>query len=407
MLDGRAGLSARFAPFATTTRSRSPQPPVTTAVLASNSAFMNVDVSSRKGMMGAVRVAYTLEQCWHRVPGGTAVAALRTAQALQCIADIELVGVAGRHRHPPEFDWMPSLSWTQLPIASPWLYESWLYANWPRPESVTGPVDVVHATTLIPCPTRHPLVVTLHDLAFLRDPRQFTRHGVRVFKRSLELTKRHADLVLCCSQATLDDCLVAGITASRLRHVPLGVDIDRASAADVARVRALYRLPERYLLFVGTVEPRKNLRGLARAVELLEDPIPLVVAGSRGWGEAGENLVGDVSFLGYVPNEDLAALYAGALVFCYPSSLEGYGLPVLEAMAQGTPVVTSVDTATEEAAGGAAVLVDPGDVVDIARGITEAISRHGELASLSRDRASRATWEQAADLTAAAYRELA
>lgn len=358
-------------------------------------------------MMGSVRVAYTLEQLWHRVPGGTGVAALRTAEAMDRVAGIELIGVAGRHRRPPEFDWTPPIPFVQLPIASPWLYETWLYAGWPSPESVTGVVDVVHATTLIPCPTELPLVVTVHDLAFMHRPEQFTRHGVRVFKRSLELITRHADLVLCCSQATMDDCVVSGIDAARLRHVPLGVDVERAPLAEVARVRALYRLPERYLLFVGTIEPRKNLRGLARAVALLDDPIPLVVAGADGWGDAGADLIGDVTFLGFVPNEDLRGLYAGAHVFCYPSELEGYGLPVLEAMAQGAPVVTSMDTATEEAAGGAAVLVDASDVGDIARGITEAIARRIELDALGRQRAANATWMRTAELTAAAYRELA
>lgn len=205
----------------------------------------------------------------------------------------------------------------------------------------------------------------------------------------------------------MDDCVVSGIDAARLRHVPLGVDVERAPLAEVARVRALYRLPERYLLFVGTIEPRKNLRGLARAVALLDDPIPLVVAGADGWGDAGADLIGDVTFLGFVPNEDLRGLYAGAHVFCYPSELEGYGLPVLEAMAQGAPVVTSMDTATEEAAGGAAVLVDASDVGDIARGITEAIARRIELDALGRQRAANATWMRTAELTAAAYRELA
>ncbi len=357
-------------------------------------------------MMESVRVAYTLEQLWYRVPGGTGVAAIRIAAAMKGIAGIELIGVTGRHGRPPEFDWTPPIPYKQLPIAAPWLYETWLYARWPAPESVVGEVDVVHATTIIPCPTKRPLVVTVHDLAFLRRPEQFTRHGVRVFRRSLELVKRHADLVLCCSQATIDDCVASGIDASRLRHVPLGVETERASLADVARVRASYRLPERYLLFVGTVEPRKNLRELARAVALLEDPIPLVVAGADGWGDAGADLIGDVTFLGYVPNADLRALYAGAHAFCYPSEHEGFGLPVLEAMAQGTPVVTSKGTATEEAAGGAGVLVDSSDVADIARGINEAITRRVELDVLGRERAARATWVHAAELTAAAYREL-
>ena len=357
-------------------------------------------------MMELVRVAYTLEQCWHRVPGGTGVAALRTAEAMDGLDDIELIGVAGRHASAPPAEWMPTIPWRALPVGSPWLYESWLYGGWPKPESVTGAVDVVHATTLIPCPTSRPLVVTLHDLAFLHRPEQFTRHGNRIFRRSLELTKRWADLILCCSQATLDDCVAAGLPADRLRHVPLGVDFEHASPTDVHRVRAEYTLPERYLLFVGTVEPRKNLKRLTQAIQRLDDPLPLVVAGADGWGDVGADVSGDVRFLGFVPLEDLWALYAGAHAFCYPSVHEGYGLPVLEAMAQGTPVVTSMDTATAEAADGAAVLVDPNDTDDIARGITEAIGRRAELAAKGRHRVAQATWHTTAELTLAAYREL-
>lgn len=357
-------------------------------------------------MMVAVRVAYTLEQCWHRVPGGTGVAALRTAEAMDGMDGVELIGVAGKHAEPPHAEWTPTIPWKQLPIASPWLYESWLHLKWPRPETVTGPVDVVHATTLIPCPTDKPLVVTLHDLAFLHNPENFTRHGIRVFNRSLTLIKRWADLVLCCSQATMDDCVTAGIASDRLRHVPLGVEFEQASPLDIDRVRAEYRLPERYLLFVGTVEPRKNLRRLAQAVARLEEPLPLIVAGAEGWGDANVGLGDNVRFLGFVPKTDLWALYAGAHVFCYPSVHEGFGLPVLEAMAQGTPVVTSGDTATQEAADGAAVLVDPNDIDDIARGITEAGVRRAELSTKGRHRVAQATWHNTAELTLAAYGEL-
>jgi len=357
--------------------------------------------------MEGVRVAYTLEQCWHRVPGGTGVAALRTAEAMDGMRDVELIGIAGRHRRPPPEEWQPTIPWRQLPIGSPLLYEGWLHLNWPRPESVAPDIDVVHATTLIPCPTRKPLIVTLHDLAFLRRPDQFSRHGIRVFNRSLELIKQRADLILCCSQSTMDDCVAAGLPADRLRHVPLGVEFEHARPIDIARVRSAYALPERYLLFVGTVEPRKNLRRLTQAIGLLDEPLPLVVAGADGWGDVGSEMGGDVRFLGFVPTEDLWALYAGAHVFCYPSVHEGYGLPVLEAMAQGTPVVTSLDTGTEETADGAAVLVDPTDVEDIARGITEAAARRAELAGKGRHRVAQATWHNTAELTVAVYRELA
>jgi glycosyltransferase involved in cell wall biosynthesis len=358
-------------------------------------------------MMECVRVAYTLEQCWHRVPGGTGVAALRIAEALGPHNDIRLVGVAGRHRHLPPEPWVPTIPVAHLPLPAPWLYETWLRAQWPKVEVATGRVDIAHATTLIPCPTDAKLVVTLHDLAFLHDPSQFTPHGVRVFRRSLRQIRKRADLVLCCSQATMDDCVTAGIDADRLRLVPLGVETERASAEEVARVRSLYRLPDEYLLFVGTVEPRKNLRGLVAALRHLPDAPPLVVAGADGWGDSGVTDADHVRFLGFVAGDDLAGLYGGASVFCYPSEREGYGLPVLEAMAQGTPVVTSRGTATEETAGNAAVLVDPMDPADIARGIEEAGRRRKELSAKGLARAQRRSWANSAALTAAAYRELA
>ena len=334
------------------------------------------------------------------------MAAMRVAEAMPAESDVTLLGVAGRHAHVPIEPWSPTIPIGHLPVGGPLLYDLWLRRNWPKVERATGPVDVAHATTIIPCATDAPLVVTVHDLAFLHDPSQFTRRGNAVFRRSLEAIRRRADLVLCSSRATMDDCLSAGIAADRLRLVPLGVEAERADAAEVARVRTLYRLPERYLLFVGTVEPRKNLRGLVEAISRLDDPLPLVVAGAAGWGDVAVPPDSDTRFIGFVPAPDLGALYAGAEVFCYPSEREGYGLPVLEAMAQGTPVVTSRGTATEEAAGGAAVLVDPLDPGDIARGISEATADRAGLSERGVERADRATWRTTARLTAAAYREL-
>ena len=353
-----------------------------------------------------MRVAYTLEQCWHRVPGGTGVAAMRVAEAMVANDEVTLIGVDGRHAHVPDDPWSPAVPIAHLPVGGPVLYDLWLRANWPKVERAAGPIDVAHATTMIPCATDAPLVVTVHDLAFLHDPSQFTRRGNSIFRRSLERIRRRADLVLCSSQATMDDCVAAGIAADRLRLVPLGVESVRVDAAEVARVRAVYRLPERYLLFVGTVEPRKNLRGLVEAIARLDEPLPLVAAGADGWGDIAIPTDGDVRFIGFVPAADLSGLYAGAEVFCYPSEREGYGLPVLEAMAQGTPVVTSAGTATEEAAGGAAVLVDPLDPSDIARGISEAAARREWLSERGVARADAASWGETARLTTAAYREL-
>ncbi|MFT3853007.1 MAG: glycosyltransferase family 1 protein [Ilumatobacteraceae bacterium] len=351
-----------------------------------------------------MRVAYTLEQCWHRVPGGTAVAALRIARELAAGDEVTVVGVAGRHGAQPPEPWVPPVPVVQLPLAAPWLYETWLRARWPKVERATGAVDVAHATTVIPCPSDAPLVCTIHDLAFVHEPEHFTRHGVRVFERSLNVLRARAALVLCSSEATAADCRAAGLPPERLRVVPLGVDATAADEADVARIRAAYGLPARFALFVGTIEPRKNLANLAVAARRVPD-LPLVVAGADGWG--GTAPPGDARFLGFVPEADLAGLYAAATVFCYPSIREGYGLPVLEAMVQGTPVVTSRGTSTEEAAGGAAVLVDPYDPGDIARGIAEALDRAAELSAVGRTRAAGQTWARAAELTVAAYREAA
>ncbi|MEI8240826.1 MAG: glycosyltransferase, partial [Actinomycetota bacterium] len=192
-----------------------------------------------------MRVAYTLEQCWHRVPGGTGVAALRVAHAMAAHPEVELIGVAGRHTQSPPEPWVPPIDVRHLPVAAPWLYETWLRLGWPKVERATGAVDIAHATTLIPCAASAPVVVTLHDLAFLHEPQHFTPHGVRVFQRSLSLIRRNARLVLCCSQATMDDAVAAGVPSDRLRLVPLGVDAERADAASVERVRARHSLPER------------------------------------------------------------------------------------------------------------------------------------------------------------------
>jgi glycosyltransferase involved in cell wall biosynthesis len=273
-------------------------------------------------------------------------------------------------------------------------------------ERVLSDFDVLHNTSIIPFATSGKMVSTVHDLAFVHHPDFFTRHGNAVFARSLKVLKKRADMLLCSSTATVNDCLEIGFTSDRLRLVPLGVRTERASAEHIAQVRAAFNLPTEFILFVGTLEPRKNLAKLVEALSGQVDLPPLVVAGAQGWGDVSVAASDSVKFLGHVEERFLSGLYAAASVMAYPSLWEGFGLPVLEAMAQGTPVVTSELISTEEVAGGAAVLVDPRNAESIQHGLRTALADRASLSQRGLERAAHATWSKTAQLTAAAYDEV-
>ena len=354
-----------------------------------------------------MRVAYTLEQCWHRVPGGTAVAALEVARAMPNVRpDVTLLGVSGTHHEDPSITFDVSMDVAGLSLRSPWLYEASLRLNRPRVEGVWPDCDLVHCTTLIPLATARPMVATVHDVAFMHYPQFFTRHGNRIFRRSIAALRSRATRILCSSTATMNDLRDLGFGEERLRLIPLGVKSVGVTDEDRRRVREKYSLPSDYLLFVGTLEPRKNLERLVSAIAMDPSLPPLVVAGLDGWGEMGEVRNADVRFVGFVDDWNLPALYAQASALCYPSLWEGFGLPILEAMSHGTPVVTSRDTSTEEVAGGAAVLVDPTSTDDILRGVREALSTKEELAARGIARATTMTWATTASATAAVYDEV-
>jgi glycosyltransferase involved in cell wall biosynthesis len=362
-------------------------------------------------MEHTLHVAITLEQFWHEVPGGTATAVYEMARALGA-RDLELTGVSAWHKRskpPLRFRLDVPIEW--LPLPRPLLYEGWHRMRWPKVQMATGRVDVIHATTLAIPPKTAPLVVTMHDLAFLRSPEHFTSHGNRFFSRGLELTLKDADIVVCPSEATAADCREYGFEPDRLRVVPWGVSAATATAQDIEDVRSDFGLEGDYLLWTGTVEPRKNLPRLVEAFLTMDTDMRLVLAGPEGWNEDLAALLataGDrVRALGFVETDDLRALYAGARAFCYPSLFEGFGLPVVEAMAQGTPVVTSKGIATEEAAGGAAILVDPNDPASIADGIQRAVDDDGSLRTAGLARARQLTWEGCAQHMHAIYAEVA
>jgi glycosyltransferase involved in cell wall biosynthesis len=363
-----------------------------------------------------VRVAVVLEQCWHRVPGGTARAALQQARAVAATRRIDQVGVAAWHRRPPAPSWRPPIPVRHLPLPRKLLYESWNRLRRPGVELVTGRVDVVHATGYAVPRRTCPLVVTLHDVAWRRDGSMFTANGVQFLEGALQRTRDDADLVLCPSNATLDDCVSAGIEPARLRMIPWGIASDQVAAdEDVERARDRYGIEGRYVLFVGTLEPRKNLPRLLEAMTRLpHEDVVLAVAGPVGWGDAlgkaedpARKLGNRLKLLGFVAPEDLPPLNKGAAVVCYPSLWEGYGLPVAEALAQGAPVVTSAGTATEElVTGGAGVAVDPYDPDAIAGALTKVLDNFDyaeQLRQAALERAAERTWATTAAQTIAAY----
>ncbi|MEJ5254314.1 MAG: glycosyltransferase family 1 protein [Acidimicrobiales bacterium] len=367
-------------------------------------------------MGGQLRVAVTLEQCWHEVPGGTARSALDAVSAMVRHTDLELIGVSARHRHPPPPEWQPEIAVRMLPLGRLALYESWHAMRWPKVERATGPVDVIHATGMAVPPRSAPLVVTVHDLGFLHQPDHVTRHGLRFFRRAIDLTRREADLITAPSQATIDDCVANGFDPSRIRLVPWGIRIEPVERAEIERVRAARGLDRPYVLWTGTIEPRKNLPMLLEAFDRMElEGLDLVLAGPQGWNERLDRLIGPrlrhrVRALGFVAPADLRALYAGAEVFCLPSLREGFGLPVLEAMAQGTPVVTSAGTATEEVVGEAGLVVDPSDVDGLAHALERVVTDRSladRLGALGRARAATFTWRRTAEALAAVYAEAA
>jgi glycosyltransferase involved in cell wall biosynthesis len=258
-------------------------------------------------------------------------------------------------------------------------------------------VDVLHCPSFrAPVTSPVPLVVTVHDVAILRYPEAFNRWNRTYSRHVVPRVVHAADRVLADSSFTRSELIeLVGVPEGKIRVVPMAAEPGFTAEGPAA--------DGDYVLAVGTLEPRKNLVRLVAAARRLD--VELRVVGERGWG--GVEVAGNgTRWLGRVPDDELAALYRGARCLVYPSLYEGFGIPIVEAMACGAPVVTSAGGATEEVAGGAAVLVDPRETEAIAAGIDEAVRRRDELAALGRSRARDFSWERTADAVLDVYREL-
>lgn len=261
-------------------------------------------------------------------------------------------------------------------------------------------------------PRSKPMVVTVHDVDFLEHPERLSRRGASFFPRAWRAALERADVMAVPSAVVGQAVRAHGADAAKVEVVPWGVDVRPLDEGRADAMRQRLGISEPFVLWVGTAEPRKNLAGLVAALEPLD--VPLVVVGPDGWGLNLDDVLaplGDRAIrLGRLDRADLDAVYALATVFAFPSFDEGFGLPVLEAMAQSTVVVTSRHTATEEVAGGAAILVDPHDVESIRSGLSSALSdtsRRAELEAAGVLRAAASSWQQTAARYASIFERLA
>jgi glycosyltransferase involved in cell wall biosynthesis len=262
-------------------------------------------------------------------------------------------------------------------------------------------------------------VVTIHDLGYLHFPAAHTRAQRLQLRLSTLWSARAASHLIAISAATRDDLVrFTGISPTKVSVVHHGVSPRFRPVEDrtqIAAVRARYGITENYVFYVGTIQPRKNLLRLIEAfAQALPDApsgLQFVIAGKRGWlSEAIERRAAElgvaerVRFIGYADDDDLPALISGALAFVFPSLYEGFGMPVLEAMACGTPVLTSTTSSLPEVAGDAALLVPPDDTAAIAAGLRHLFAE-GRLRTELRERglrhAAQFTWERCAAQTRA------
>jgi glycosyltransferase involved in cell wall biosynthesis len=371
-----------------------------------------------------VRVAVNVEQLLHEAPGGIG---RYTAELVRLLPahGVDVTAFTARHaradveRALAAHD-LGGLHPVILALPAPLLYDAWHRLGMAGPVRRVAPVDLVHAPSPAVPPTgRVPLVVTVHDAAPVVMPESFTRRGVSFHRQGFAAAAKRARLVIAVSEFSADEVVAhTPIRREQIRVVPNGVDRERATDEEIAKTRSIYAIDDRpYVFWAGTFQPRKNVRALLDAFARLdpaEVPHRLVLAGPPGWkaddgDAAAAHALGDrVRLLGAVGRVQLFALFAGADLFAFPSRHEGFGIPVLEAMAQDTAVVCADIPALREVAGHAARFVAPDDADGWCATLRELLTDDGaraQLVSAGRERVSQFSWDRCARETAAVYAE--
>lgn len=362
-----------------------------------------------------MRVALDLRLAFHR-RGGVATYAARLLEALSRADPASTYVEVRDRRDRARTHGLPNVR--TLRVLTPAHFRS---EPWSLPlELLRARADLFHATDFVaPLPNPTPTVVTIHDLTFLRRPDLVTSRAARYYAQ-VPRSVRRARAVIAVSSATAHDVVtMLGVPRERVHVVPLAADPAFRPARDEKLLRAArdrFGLPDRFVLFVGTREPRKNLGALLDACAQVRDAgerVPLVLVGEEGWLsedlERRARTQEHVRVIGPVFADDLVAIYNLATVLALPSLDEGFGLPVVEAMACGTPVVCSDRGALPEVAGDAALLVDPHDVPGIAAALTSVLddaSVRDRMRQRGLARAATFGWDRTARATAAVYRSV-
>lgn len=300
------------------------------------------------------------------------------------------------------------------------------WENWGKyKEKLLGEIDLLHSTAFtMPLVPNLKVIVTVHDLSCFVYPQYHTEANYQFVTRNVHQAARHATFIIADSENTKRDIL-------RFLHVPdERIEVIYLAAGDtfnekcppesIAQIKNKYRIDKPYLFAVGSIEPRKNLASALIAFKALLETRKIdyqfVIAGGKGWeNESFYQLLKKLKiddylvFTGYVPEEDLPALYQGAEVFVYPSFYEGFGLPVLEAMASGTPVITSNTSSLPEVTGEAALLVNPADIFEIYEAMEALLtnpSLREELKGKGLEQSKKFSWEKTALETLKIYRKV-
>jgi glycosyltransferase involved in cell wall biosynthesis len=317
---------------------------------------------------------------------------------------------ANRSRPEPLPDAPASVARSYHHLPNRLLNLSFALAGRPPIEELCGGADAVYLPNLNFCATRRPLIVTVHDLSFVHFPKFFSakQRLWHAAVRPARLLHQAAAVVAVSEHTKTDVSRAYGIPPEKITVInpAAGPEYRPADAQIMASMRNKYGLPENFFLFLGTLEPRKNIGSVIAALERLPADAHLVIAGGRGWlyrqifrRAEVSSAAARVHFLDYVADADKPALYSAALALVYPSFYEGFGMPPLEAMACGTPAIVSLASSLGEVVGDAGLLVNPDDVGEIASAMKSIMNEprlRQELSTAGRQRAARFTWAESA-----------